>query len=418
MSKRQKQAFEEYKRLTELEDGCAETDLLAVDLRGNLHRQTIPTDRILEKGPQFRILCDTDSLGEYPPETPAELVLVPDWGTAFRDPFGKRPTAVFCKIIDPTVRGGRWLHDSRDIARKAERYLRLSHIATESRWGMELQFFVKKKHGEGEKPLDSQRLRAIRTRITATLAELGIKVVRHREVGEGLCEFVLGHEPLLAACDKLVLAKYVIGRISDRASATAVFLPTVPAVPESKDRAEMRVHFSLWHGDTPLFYDAASPSGFSPLTSRVMGGILLHDSALDILCAPNFFANQGRLTMRIIAMRNPHDLGDKDARRVAVRFPDPSANPYLAFAALLLASVKNKWEWPEATKLPLRNWHGWVPIGSAPQADKVAQHVDEVLDRLVTLGEFLTASGVFDSRTLQAFANLYRNSDSPKKPSP
>lgn len=349
MSKRH-QAFEEYKRRAELDNGCLETDLLAVDLRGNLHSYTVPTGRILEKGPEFHLL-----LGDRTPDMPAELVLVPDWASTFHDPFGRRPMAVFCYLMAPSPegKGAYYRYDPRAIARRAEQYMRKMKIATESQWGVELQFFLGKRHDEEWAPLDSHRSRAVRTQIAETLERAEIEFFRHREVTPGLCAFTLPHKPLLAACDQLTIAKYAIARICEEEKLRVEFLPTVPWAREVM--AGMHIHASLWKREKPLFSDASAKHGFSLLTGWFVNGLAQNAAALKPLMTPAFAAEPG-VTRWNMTIRTPHDLGDEKARRVAVLVPDPSANPYLAFAGLLMAGLdggigKSVHDWQD--RLPL-----------------------------------------------------------------
>ena len=390
MGKRQEKAFAEYQCLAGLDDGCCfETDLLSVDLRGALHRQTIPSGRILEKGPTFRLPCDAESVGACYPEMSRELVLAPDWGSAFRDPFGKRPTTVFCYLMDPATHA-HYPHDPRAIARKAEQHLRETRVATESQWGVELQFFLGKRCGKEWTAPDSHRSRAMRTQITETLERTGIEVVRHREVVPGLCAFTLRHKPLLAACDQLMIAKYVITRTCERARLRVEFCPTVPWVRDAT--ASMHMHVSLWKHGQPLFYNRGT-AGFSELATTFFNGVLERAPSLAAIVAPSLAADSlpGGPTMGI---RTPHDLGDRNARRIAISVPDPSANPYLACPAILMAGLAGE---SDGTTMGYSDLHALLF-----RADKPADN-----------RAFMHAGDVFSEATLRAYANLLRNSDSP-----
>lgn len=334
MSKRHLQAFEEYKRQAEIDSCCFETDLLCVDLRGDLHRQTVPTERILEKGLKFHLLCDKESVGAHPSDVRSELVLVPDWGSVFRDPFGKRPMAVFCHLVNPSVHA-HYLHDPRAIARRAEQYLRKQTDATASWWGVELQFFLGKRRGNEWTLADSHRSRAVRAQMTETLERAGVPVVRHREVAPGVCAFTLSHRPLLDACDKLVIAKYVIARICERLKLRVEYLPTIPWV--AGKTASVHLHVSLWKSGIPLFHNPKT-AGFTTMATTFFDGVLGKAPALAPIVAPSLAADSlpGGPTMGV---RAPHDLGDRKARRIAISIPDPSANPYLACSTLLMAGL-------------------------------------------------------------------------------
>jgi glutamine synthetase len=340
----------------------------------------------MERGPRFHILCNTESLGDHPPDTATELVLVPDWGSVFRDPFGKRPLAVFCHLIDPRTHA-HYPHDPRTIAQRVERHLQETRIATGSMWGMEFQFFLGKRHGTEWAVPDSHRSRAVRTQIAETLERTGIEVVRHREVVPGLCAFTLRHKPLLAACDQLTIAKYAIARTCERTKLRVEFCPTVPWVRDTV--ARIHLHVSLWKGGRPLFYNQGT-AGFSELATTFFNGVLERAPSLAAIVAPSLAAIVAPSLAAdslpggpMMGIRAPHDLGDRKARRIAISAPDPSANPYLACPAILMAGLAGE---SDGTTVGYSDLHARLFPTDKPTDNRV----------------FLREGNVFSEETLRA----------------
>ncbi|MET0984998.1 MAG: type I glutamate--ammonia ligase [Steroidobacteraceae bacterium] len=322
----------------------------------------------------------------------SDMLLKPDCTTAFVDPFYERPTlALICDVVDPILRQP-YSRDPRYVARKAEIYLSASGIADTCYFGPELEFFIfdsirfgqdahsgfyyvesvegewttgrdegafgggnlgyKSRHKEGYFPLPPHdTLQDIRSEIVLALMEAGIQVeVHHHEVATaGQNEIDMRFAPLLRMADNVMIYKYAVKNAARRHGKVATFMPK----PIFGDNASgMHCHQSLWKESKNLFFE---PSGYA-LTSELCrwytGGLLKHAPALMAFCAPTTnsykrlvpgYEAPVNLAMsqrnRSAAARIPMYSDSPNAKRVEFRCPDPSANAYLAFAAMLMAGL-------------------------------------------------------------------------------
>lgn len=322
----------------------------------------------------------------------SDMLLKPDCTTAFVDPFYERPTlALICDVVDPILRQP-YSRDPRYVARKAEIHLAASGIADTCYFGPELEFFIfdsirfgqdahsgfyyiesvegewntgrdegafgggnlgyKSRHKEGYFPLPPHdTLQDIRSEIVLALMEVGIQVeVHHHEVATaGQNEIDMHFAPLLRMADNVMIYKYACKNAAHRHGKVATFMPK----PIFGDNASgMHCHQSLWKEGKNLFFE---PSGYA-LTSQLCqwytGGLLKHAPALMAFCAPTTnsykrlvpgYEAPVNLAMsqrnRSAAARIPMYSDSPNAKRVEFRCPDPSANAYLAFAAMLMAGI-------------------------------------------------------------------------------
>ncbi|MCM8776618.1 MAG: type I glutamate--ammonia ligase, partial [Candidatus Omnitrophica bacterium] len=318
----------------------------------------------------------------------SDMILIPDPATAVIDPVCQVPTlSVICDIYDPIMREPD-TRDPRYIAKKAEEYLKKSKIADTSYWGPETEFFIfddirfdqgenfgyyyidsvegdwntgkDEKPNLGYKPRDKEgyfpvpphdTLQDIRSEIMLTLRRVGVPVeVHHHEVATaGQCEIDIRYAPLTKMGDNLLMYKYVIKNVARKYNKTATFMPK----PIFKDNGSgMHVHQSLWKEGTNIFYDGKGYALISEMCKWYIGGLLAHSASILAFAAPttNSYRRlvpscEGPVHLvysvrnRSAACRIPMYSSSPNAKRIEYRPPDPSCNPYLTFAAMLMAGL-------------------------------------------------------------------------------
>jgi len=313
------------------------------------------------------------------------MLVKPEPKTAFVDPFMKDKTLVLiCNICDP-ITGEDYTRDPRNIARKAEKYLKSTGIADTAFFGPEAEFFIfddirfdqnehegyyyidsiegrwnsgreenpnlgyKPRYKEGYFPVpptDSQQ--DIRSEMMLLLEEVGVQIeAQHHEVATGgQAEIDIRFSPLVEMADKLLLYKYIIKNTAKKYNKTVTFMPK----PLFNDNGTgMHIHISLWKGNTPLFAGDGY-AGLSELALYAIGGLLKH--APSLLAFTNPTTNSYKRLVpgfeapvnlaysrrnRSAAIRIPMYSPSPKAKRLEFRCPDPSCNPYLAFSAMLMA---------------------------------------------------------------------------------
>ncbi|MBI5533575.1 MAG: type I glutamate--ammonia ligase [Deltaproteobacteria bacterium] len=366
--------------------GAVMVDLRFIDLPGVWQHTSVPIHRLTEGAFEDGFGFDGSSIRGYQPINASDMLVVPDATTAQMDPFTARPTlALICSVVDPITRQP-YSRDPRYVARKAEAYLKQVGVADTCYCGPEAEFFVfdnvrydqnnhegfyqidsdegqwntgkdgknlgyKIRHKEGYFPLPpADTLMDIRTEMVERLMGAGIEVeVSHHEVASaGQCEIDMRFQPLVQMADKLMWFKHVVKNVARAHGKTATFMPK----PLYGDNGSgMHVHQSFWLGGKPLF----AGDGYAQMSEMALhyiGGVLKHAPALAALTNPT--TNSYRRLVpgfeapvnlayssrnRSASIRIPmYDTSPK-AKRVEVRFPDPSCNPYLAFSALMMAGV-------------------------------------------------------------------------------
>ncbi len=363
-------------------------DVRFTDLIGQQQHFSIPAQNMDEDKFTEGLAFDGSSIRGFKAINDSDMILIPDPDTAFIDPFFDVTTLVItCDIEDPITRE-RYNRDPRQVAKKAEAYLQSTGIADIAYFGPEAEFYVfndvrydQTSHsgfyyvdsdegiwnsGRDEKPnlgykigykrgyypvppLDS--LQDLRTEMMLNLIECGIEVeMQHHEVGTGgQSEIDFRFGPLLKTADDLQKFKYIIKNTAVQNGYTATFMPK----PLFMDNGSgMHVHQSLWKDGQPLFYDENGYGGLSEMATYYIGGLLKHAPALLAFCAPT--TNSYRRLVpgyeapinlvysarnRSACIRIPMVSKSPKSKRVEFRAPDPAANPYLAFAALLLAGL-------------------------------------------------------------------------------
>jgi glutamine synthetase len=316
------------------------------------------------------------------------MLLVADPETAYVDPMLAVPTlSLICNVRDPLTRQP-YSRDPRYIAQKAELFLKGTGIADVSYWGPELEFYIfddvrydqtahcgyyfidsdegvwntgreenpnlgyKLRHKEGYFPVPpADTLQDLRSEIILQMREVGVPIeVHHHEVGTaGQGEIDMKYAPLTKMADNVMYYKYIIRNIAKKHGKTATFMPK----PIFGDNGSgMHTHQSLWKGDSNLFYSETGYGLVSQMGMYYIGGLLKHAAALLAFCAPT--TNSYRRLVpgyeapvnlaysqrnRSAAVRIPVYSRSPKAKRVEFRCPDPSANPYLCFAAQLMAGL-------------------------------------------------------------------------------
>jgi glutamine synthetase len=373
----------------------------------------------------------------------SDMLLVPDPNTAVIDPFTQHKTLdINCFVNDP-VTGESYSRDPRYVARKAEEYLTSTGLADTCYMGPEAEFFVfddvrfdqnehegyyfvesveaawntgrdegpnlgyKPRYKEGYFPVPPMdHFQDLRSEMILVLERLGVEIeIHHHEVGTaGQAEIDMRFDSLLRMADKLMLYKYVVKNVARQAGKTATFMPK----PVFQDNGSgMHTHQSLWKGGEPLFYSEAGYAGLSDMGRWYIGGLLTHAPA--ILAFSNPTTNSYKRLVpgyeapvnlvysqrnRSAAVRIPLYSQSPKAKRLEFRCPDPSCNPYLAFAAMLMAGidgVKNKIDPGE----PLdKNIYSLTPEELA-KVPSMPSSLDEALDCLREDHRFLLEGGVF-----------------------
>lgn len=430
-------------------------DLRFTDTKGKEQHVTMPSatidDDFFEEGKMF----DGSSIAGWKGINESDMILMPDAETAFIDPFSELKTLIItCDIIEPDTLQG-YGRDPRSLAKRAEAYLKSSGIADTAFFGPENEFFifdgvkyktsmnktaveiiseegywssdadyqgVNRGHRPGIKggyfpvaPVDS--LSDIRGEMCTVLEDVGQTVeVHHHEVATaGQCEIGVKFNTLTRKADEVQQLKYVIHNVADVYGKTATFMPK-PLVGDNG--SGMHVHMSLAKDGKNLF-TGDGYGGLSETALYYIGGIIKHARALNAFTnpsinsykrlvphfeAPVMLAYSAR--NRSASIRIPYIFNPK-ARRIEVRFPDSTANPYLAFAALLMAGldgIKNKIHPGEAMDKDLYD----LPAEEAANIPQVAFSLEQALDALEADCDFLKEGDVFSDDLIQGYLDLKR----------
>ena len=428
-------------------------DLRFVDTLGKEQHVTLPmsavNEDLFEEGKMF----DGSSISGWKTINESDMVLMPDLSTAVKDPFTHAKTMIVrCDVVEPNTMEG-YNRCPRSLAKRAEAYLKSSGIADTAFFGPEPEFFIfddvrytNSMHGcsyqvdseEGAwntgaeyetgnighrpgvkggyfpvPPVDS--LHDIRGEMCRVMEKMGVEVeVHHHEVGTaGQCEIGTLYNTLTRKADELLITKYVVHNVAHAAGKTATFMPK-PLVGDNG--SGMHVHQSIAKGGDNLM-SGDGYGGLSETAFHYIGGIFKHAKALNAFAststnsyknlvpgfeAPVMLAYSARnrsASCRIPFVSNPK------ARRIEVRFGDPTANAYLMFAAFLLAGldgVKNKID-PGA---PMDKDLYDLPPEEEAKIPTVCASLDEALAALDADRDFLKVGGVFDDDLIDGYIAL------------
>ena len=440
------------------EKGAKMLDLRFLDFPGLWQHLTVPISELSEDVFTDGFGFDGSSIRGWQAINASDMLIVPDPASAQIDPFMKVPTLVMiCDIEDPITRE-RYSRDPRNIAKKAEAYLHNSGIADTSFFGPEAEFFIfddirydsnehssyyfvdsaegqwnsgreegpnlgyKPRYKEGYFPVPpSDSLHDIRTEMVLVMEELGIHVeAQHHEVATGgQGEIDMRFDSMVTMADKLMWYKYIIKNVARRHNKTVTFMPK----PLFNDNGTgMHCHQSLWKDGNPLFAGDGY-AGVSQMCLHYIGGILKHAPALCAFVAPTTnsykrlvpgFEAPVNLAYssrnRSAAIRIPMYSPSPKAKRIEVRFPDPSCNPYLAFAAMLMAGldgIENRIDPGE----PLDKDIYELSPAELSKVPSVPASLEGALNALENDMEFLTKGDVFTQDALEMWIDFKRSSE-------
>ena len=432
-------------------------DLKFVDFPGTWQHFTIPieelTDNVFTEGSGF----DGSSIRGWQAINNSDMMVVPDPTTAVMDPFTSAPTiSMICNVVDLISREN-YSRDPRHVSQKAEKYLKSTKIGDVSYWGPEAEFFIfdnarydqtsnsayyyidsdegiwnsgkdgtnlgnKPRHKEGYfpvAPMDTQQ--DIRTEMIIEMAKAGIPVEKHHhEVATaGQAEIDLRYDTLTKMADNMMMYKYVIKNVARRYGKTVTFMPK----PIFGDNGSgMHTHQSIWKGGTPLFA-GKEYAGISQLCLWYIGGILKHAPALAAFTNPTVNSYK-RLTPgfeapvnlayssrnRSAGIRIPMYSPNPKAKRIEVRFPDPACNPYLSFAAMLMAGldgIENKIDPGHPMDKDLYD----LEPHEAAKVKKMPGSLDESLRNLEKDHDFLLKGNVFTQDVIETWWTYKREKE-------
>jgi glutamine synthetase len=362
-------------------------DLRFLDFLGTWQHFSVPSHELDEKAFEEGLGFDGSSIRGWQSIHASDMLVIPDPKTARMDPFTAAPTLVIiCDVVDPITREP-YSRDPRNIAKKATAYMKSTGIADTAYFGPELEFFIlddvrydqtsnagyyfldsvegawntgreerpnlgyKPRYKEGYFPVPpTDTFQDIRSEMVRVLEELGIMVeAHHHEVSTaGQAEIDMRFAPLVEMGDRMKWYKYVCRNVAKKYGKTVTFMPK----PIFGDNGSgMHTHQSLWKNGEPLFAGNGY-AGLSDMALHYIGGILKHAPAICAFTNPT--TNSYRRLVpgfeapvnlaysarnRSAAIRIPMYSPSPKAKRVEVRFPDPSCNGYLAFAAMLMAGL-------------------------------------------------------------------------------
>lgn len=428
-------------------------DMRFTDTKGKEQHVTIPVhqmgDDFFEEGKMF----DGSSIEGWKGINESDMILQPDDSASVMDPFSEESTVIVrCNIVEP-VTGQGYERDPRSVARRAEEYLKSTGIADTAMFGPEPEFFVfdevhfhnemsgcgytitseeaawstNNKYEGGNSghrprvkggyfpvpPVDS--LHDLRANMCNAMTAMGLDVeVHHHEVATaGQCEIGVGANTLVNKADEVQILKYCVHNVAHAYGKTATFMPK-PIVGDNG--SGMHVHQSLSKDGVNIFAGDAY-AGMSETALYYIGGIIKHAKALNALTnpgtnsykrlvphfeAPVMLAYSAR--NRSASIRIPYVTSAK-ARRIETRFPDPIANPYLCFAALMMAGldgIQNKIHPGDAADKDLYD----LPPEEAAEIPQVCGSLGEALAALNADREFLTRGNVFTDDMLDAYIKV------------
>jgi len=428
-------------------------DFRFTDTMGKEQHVSVPSHTVSEELFTEGKMFDGSSIAGWKGINESDMILMPDPSTAVMDPFSDENTLILrCNIIEPTTGQG-YERDPRSVAQRAEAYLKSTGIADTAYFGPEPEFFIlddvrwgsdmsgsfykvdsdesswnsAKMYEDGNighrpglkggyfpvPPVDS--LQDIRSAMCLTMEEMGLETeVHHHEVATaGQCEIGTLFNTLVKRADDNQILKYVVHNISHAYGKTATFMPK-PLVGDNGNG--MHVHQSLAKDGENIFA-GSEYGGLSETALFYIGGIIKHARALNAFTnastnsykrlvpgfeAPVMLAYSAR--NRSASIRIPHVPSPK-GRRIEVRFPDPTANPYLAFAALMMAGldgIQNKTHPGEAMDKDLYD----LPPEEEAEIPTVCSSLDQALDSLNADRAFLTVGDVFTDDMIDAYIEL------------
>jgi glutamine synthetase len=433
-------------------------DLRFMDLPGQWQHFTIPADGLTEESFTDGFGIDASSVRGWRAIESSDMLVRPDARSAVVDPLSETPTLILnCTVADPITKQN-YDRDPRYVAIKAEQYLDTSGIGDAACFGPEAEFFVfddvrfdttvnasyyhldsdegSWNTGRAERPNLGHKVRTkggyfpvppvdsmqeLRNRMMLVMRECGLAVeCHHHEVATaGQAEIDLRYDSLLRIADNLQLYKYIVKNVARQYGRTATFMPK----PLFGDNGSgMHVHFSLWKGGKPLFAGDGY-AGLSDAALHAIGGILQHAKALVAITSPT--TNSYRRLVagyeapvnlayscrnRSAALRIPMISAAPEARRLEFRCPDPSCNPYLAFAAILMAALDGIKTQADPGKPLDRNIYD-LPPQELARVPRTPGSLAEALDELEADHEFLLQGNVFTQDVIDTWIQWKRRNE-------
>ena len=447
------------------EHGVRMVDFKFTDLPGTWQHLGLSMHSLDEDAFVEGLGFDGSSIRGFQEIAESDMVLLPDPTTALIDPFHEERTlSIVCNVIDPITREP-YSRDPRHVARKAEAHLIETGIADRCFMGPEAEFYVfehvafdqrantafyevdsdegywNRGRGFGAErngtPNLGYKLRSqqgyfpappgdthgdLRARMVTTLESMGLRCeFHHHEVGSaGQAEINVRFATLLRMADQLQLQKYVVKNVAAQAGKTATFMPK-PVFEENG--SGMHVHQSLSKAGDNVMYDFDGYGLLSREALTYIGGLLAHGRALMAFCAPT--TNSYRRLVpgyeapvnlvysqrnRSAACRIPVYSASPKAKRVEFRPPDPSANPYLAFAAMLMAGLDGIQNRIDPGR-PMDEDLFELPEEELAKIPHVPHSLDEALDALEEDHEFLLKGGVFTEDLIETWIEYKRKEE-------
>jgi glutamine synthetase len=436
------------------DQGVEMVDFRFTDVPGMWQHTSYPVQVFEEDAMVDGMGFDGSSIRGFKVINESDMLLMPDVTTAFIDPFFEHKTLVMiCDVKDPITKEF-YSRDPRGIAKKAAAYLKASGIGDGAYFGPEAEFFVfddvrygtgqqyssyevdsveghwntRREEGpnlgykirpkEGYFPVPpSDTLHDLRAEMALTMAKIGLTVeCHHHEVATaGQCEIDMKFDELVAMADHQMKYKYVVKQVARQNGMTATFMPK----PLYGDNGSgMHCHQSIWKDGKPLFADPAGYAGLSDMCKWYIGGLLKHAPSILAFAAPT--TNSYRrlvpgyeapvnlawsLRNRSAACRIPMYSDSPKAKRVEFRCPDPSCNPYIAFAAMLMAGldgIKNKIDPGEPTDKNIYD----LPPEEAALIKKVPGQLADAIAALEADHEYLLEGEVFTPDFIASYIDL------------
>ena len=475
---------------TEVIDFCKTNGIGIIDLRftdmpGTFQHLSIPVSELTEDNMAEGYGFDGSSIRGFKSIEESDMLMIPDTSTAKVDPFCTVPTLhLICDILDPVTRE-KFSRDPRNVAQKAEAYLKESGLADTSYWGPEPEFFVfdsarfdqtinsgyyfidsdegvwntgatKPIHGSNNlayrprqkegyfptPPFDT--FQDIRSEMVQKIEHFDIVVEKHHHevANAGQAEIDVRYDSLTRMADTVTILKYVVKNVAKAHGKVATFMPK----PLFGDNGTgMHTHQSLWKDGRNLFYDANGYAMLSATCRHYIGGLLRHAPALMAFAAPTTNSYKRlvpgfeapvnlvySVRNRSACIRIPTYSNSPAARRLEFRAPDPSCNPYLAFAAMLMAGIdgiineteppdpvdQNLYEMTPADLARIRQLIGSLDdiefvsgklVGLPTRIRQLPGSLDEALGELERDNDFLLRGGVFTEDLIETWLEYKKN---------
>ena len=434
------------------ENGVEYVDLRFTDPRGKWQHTAQYVSTVDEDSLTNGFMFDGSSIAGWKAINESDMILQPDLDSAVLDPFSAKPSLIlFCDIIEPATGQG-YARDPRSTAKKAEAYLKSTGVGDTAFIGAEAEFFVfdsvkfgtggnfgtyqldsiegpganMKDYPEGNMghrpvvkggyfpvpPVDSEA--DLRAEMLSAMGEMGLPIEKHHhEVAQSQHELGTKFATLTTMADQMQIYKYCVHNVAHSYGKTATFMPK----PIYGDNGSgMHTHLSIWKAGKPLF----AGNGYADLSETCLyaiGGIIKHAKAINAFSnpstnsykrlipgfeAPVLLAYSAR--NRSASCRIPYTISPK-ARRVEVRFPDPTANPYLSFSAILMAAldgIKNKIHPGDPMDKDLYD----LPPEELKDIPTVCGSLREAIGALEADHEFLLAGDVFSKEQIESYIEL------------